>query len=150
MDAYRVTDPKIVNRFMSDPTLVMEHFPEGTEPFDFTPLVINPDIYFIGYGNPMEGLYGYVPIAYGVMEMHLSVSPRYRSNPEKVRLGKETIEWIFRNTTCHKICASVPSKYIGTQKFCEKLGFIQEGLQKNQLSINNVLYDVALFGKERT
>jgi UDP-4-amino-4,6-dideoxy-N-acetyl-beta-L-altrosamine N-acetyltransferase len=62
------------------------------------------------------------------------------------RLGVLGLNWVFSNTTAHKIVGEVLAFNKGSQRFHQRLGFVQEGLLREQYQRDGQWTDVVCYG----
>ena len=80
-------------------------------------------------------------------ESHVCFLPNKRN--KTVRSGREAIQWMFANTDCRKLIASVPVDNELTYRYSKMVGFREEGLRRKSFLRDGVLHDQYMMGIEK-
>lgn len=90
------------------------------------------------------GVFLFSPQNFVCYEIHSMLLPASRG--KGVACGKVAADWIFSNTPCSRVVASIPSFNKIAAAAAKRGGMKQFGINENSFLKNGVLYDQTLFG----
>lgn len=79
------------------------------------------------------------------VEVHTCILPEGRG-AMGIIAGKDSIKWIFDNTSYRKIMSWVPSFNKQAAVYAIKCGFKREGVCERSFKKNGIIYDMILYG----
>lgn len=93
--------------------------------------------------NDGDGVVMLVPRNSIEIEAHIAILPKAKNRA--FYYGKRAIEWVF-STNCQKITVMIPFTNQQVHKYCLKLGFQTEGINRMSFLKNGQLQDQWLMG----
>lgn len=112
-----------------------------------------PDIvneYWIGLyvDNEVMGCYRLHQLNTATWQGHAFMLPNYRKGYSKEGC-LATLRWLLDNTDCQKLIATVPVLFGNVMNFLERVGFKEEGNNRESYTKKGQLWDVIQYGLTR-
>jgi len=143
----RTYDSDLIKRIFTDPLNYNFLIDDGSvTPENYEPSM-DGIIYYLVLGDE-QGIVLLYPTNSVSFDIHICMSPDCRGK-EAVSLGKETIDWIFENTSCVKINTKVPFYNKKVFHYAISVGFEQEGIDSQSFLKDGNLYDQYVLGIRR-
>jgi RimJ/RimL family protein N-acetyltransferase len=87
----------------------------------------------------------FIPLNLVTYDSHICSLPEFKGK-ELVEFGKESIVWMFENTSCQKIVANIPEYNRKAIIYALLCGFEKEGINKKSFLKDEKLYDQISLG----
>jgi RimJ/RimL family protein N-acetyltransferase len=148
MTTVRKTDDiDLIKRIFTEPENYYCLVDDGSASIeDFEPL-INEGITYLALGEE-QGIVMYYPTNHSSFDIHICMTTLCRGR-DAIELGKESISWIFENTSAMKINARVPTCNTKVFHYAVSVGFEQEGIDVQGFMKDGILYDQFILGITR-
>ena len=107
-------------------------------------------IYYLAAFDEDEvvGMFMVHPLSEIIMDSHVAIMPWVAKEKNRA-MGKSAINWVFDNTSCLKLNASVPVYNELVLDYAKDIGFLQEGINKQSIMRYGKLHDQIYLGIER-
>jgi hypothetical protein len=151
MDFNRTTDFALVRQILTHPRM----FPHMGDDFLPAPeqFVLNTDprISYVLVSDEWRaiGLFCFIPENEICWAAHVAMLRKVHPALTH-RAGKEIIEWLWRNTPCRRLIASVPASNPAAVRFgVQAMGLIRYGVNRRSFMKGGRLVDQILMGRSR-
>lgn len=142
----RIVDVELIRATITHPKVYGPASDDGSpSPDHCLPLVDESRYYLAAFdGDKYRGLLLFCQQNAICFDIHCALLPSaWGKTGMYVR---EAIEWMFKNSSCMRVVASVPTCNPLAGKLAMKSGFIQFGINEKSFMKNGQLYDQILFG----
>jgi hypothetical protein len=147
----RTTDYSLIRQILTDPDLY------GRMGDDFLPprkdFLVNthPAIWYVLVveGCKLLGMFGFFPENEICWAAHVAL---FRGIHPRVthQAGEEIVEWLWRNTSCERLIASVPLSNPAAVRFgLRAMGLVRYGVNPRSFLKNGILQSQILMGRSR-
>ncbi len=101
-----------------------------------------------GHDKGFVGLFSFAPQNAICWEVHCILTEEFRGSAAR-EAATQVFEWIWRNTSCLKIAASIPSWNSAAIRLARDVGMQQFGVNKRSVLKHGRRRDQVLFGIEK-
>jgi len=141
----RTFDADYVNGVLRHPDiypLICGSYKGSPEDVDATKDVMNKDNYFLVPTINSEAAGVVIFDNYdGIYKAHLNVLPKYCGNGRATEIAKRALSWMFNNTKCQEIIASIPTE-------CSKILMVASRAGMKIYDSKNGKYYLSITSKE--
>ena len=147
----RTTDYELVRQILTHPRMFPHMGDDFMCPVEEYQVPTDPRIWYVLASDEWRaiGLFCFIPENEICWQAHVAM---LRKVPPALthRAGKEIIEWLWRNTPCRRLIASVPASNPAAVKFgIQAMGLIRYGVNRRSFMKNGILRDQILMGRSR-